>query len=77
MACEDSNCQCNLKTDGSAGTGELAKLTILRTDDVQGEVEESFVFPYNLIRFDILQLYVGLKQINGYLIKRLPKQGGE
>ncbi len=75
MACDDSNCEgCRIaKMDGSAGTGDLAKLTIMRTDDIQGEVEETFVFPYNLVNFQILQMYVGLKQINGYTLKRLPK----
>jgi hypothetical protein len=76
MACNDPNCEnCGqLKTDGSGGTGDLARITILRTDDVQGEVEESFVFPYTLINFAVLQVYAALRQINGYTVKRLPKE---
>jgi len=75
MACEDGNCNCGgaIKMDGSGGVGDLARLTVLRTDDIQGEVEESFVFPYNMINFNLLQMYVSLKQINGYTLKRLPK----
>jgi hypothetical protein len=75
MACEDGNCDCNkLKMDGSAGIGDLAKVTISRTDDVQGDVEENFIVPYVLIRFETLQLFTHLRQINGYSVKRLPKQ---
>jgi hypothetical protein len=76
MACEDGNCNCGnqLKTDGSGGVGDLAKLTICRTDDVVGEVEENFVFPYNLINFAVLQVYSQLRQINAYTVRRLPKQ---
>ncbi len=75
MACEDGNCQCGngIKTDGSGGIGDLAKLTINRTDDVQGEVEEIFVVPYNLINFGALQTYAFLRQIQAYSVRRLPK----
>jgi hypothetical protein len=79
MACEDSNCSCgnSIKMDGSGGVGDLAKLTINRTDDIQGEVEEIFVMPYNLINFGILQMYATLKQITAYTVRRLPKQTEE
>jgi len=73
--CNDPNCQCQkIRMDGSGGVGDLAKLTIFRTDDLAGEVEENFVFPYNLISNTVLDLYVRLKQINGYTLRRLPKQ---
>jgi hypothetical protein len=75
MACEDGNCNCKeIKTDGSGGVGDLARLTINRTDDVAGEVEEIFVAPYNLINYPVLQMYLTLKQINAYTVRRLPKQ---
>jgi len=73
--CNDSNCEsCKIKMDGSGGVGDLAKLTVFRTDDLAGEVEENFVFPYNIINNTVLDLYVRLRQINGYTIRRLPKQ---
>ena len=78
MACEDGNCTCgNVKTDGSGGVGDLARLTINRTDDIQGEVEEIFVVPYNLIHFQMLQTYAHLRQITAYTVRRLPKQTEE
>jgi hypothetical protein len=75
MACEDGNCTCGgqLKMDGSGGVGDLAKLTINRTDDIQGEVEEIFVVPYNLINFQVLQTYALMRQITAYTVRRLPK----
>lgn len=73
MACEDGNCSNQLKMDGSGGVGDLAKLTINRTDDIQGEVEEIFVVPYNLINFPVLQTYALMRQITAYTIRRLPK----
>ena len=77
MACEDPNCQGgDAKMDGSAGVGDLAKVIIRRTDDVQGMIEESFIFPYILINFHALQLFAGLRQIHGYSVDRLPKQEG-
>ena len=78
MACEDGNCTCgNVKMDGSGGVGDLARLTINRTDDIQGEVEEIFVVPYNLIHFQMLQTYAHLRQITAYTVRRLPKQTEE
>lgn len=75
MACEDGNCQSGgIKMDGSAGVGDLARLTIMRTDDVQGEIEETFIFPYVLINFTTLQLFDSLRQINGYTVRRMQKQ---
>ncbi len=77
MACEDGKCDgsCGaLKMDGSGGVGDLARLTIFRTDDIQGEIEETFVFPYSLINFQALQMFQTLRQIQGYTLKRLPKQ---
>lgn len=76
MACDNEGCDCGkgIKLDGSGGVGDLAKLTIFRTDDVQGEVEETFVFPYVLINFQVLQIFASMRQINGYTVKRLPKQ---
>ena len=76
MACEDGNCNCGnqMKTDGSGGVGDLAKLTIVRTDDIQGEIEEIFVIPYNLIHFPVLQTYALMRQITAYTVRRLPKQ---
>jgi len=75
MACDNEGCQCGgtAKMDGSAGVGDLARLTIFRTDDVQGEIEEVFIYPFTLINYGILQMYLALKQINGYTVKRLPK----
>ncbi len=76
MACEDPNCNCGreaaVKMDGSGGVGDLARLTIIRTDDIQGEVEEIFVVPYNLINFTALQTYAFLRQITAYTVRRLP-----
>lgn len=74
MACDKEGCDCGgLKMDGSNGVGDLAKLTIYRTDDVQGEIEEVFVFPYVLINFRVIEIFAGLRQINGYTVKRIPK----
>jgi hypothetical protein len=75
MACEDGNCNCGgaIKMDGSGGVGDLARLTITRTDDIQGEVEEIFVIPYNLINFPALHTYAFLRQITAYAVRRLPK----
>ena len=73
MADDDEKCDCVIKTDGSGGVGDLARLTINRTDDVQGEIEEIFVFPYNLINFTALQTYSFLRQISAYTGRRLPK----
>ena len=75
MACEDPNCNCNtsIKMDGSGGVGDLARITITRTDDIQGEIEEVFVVPYLLVHFNVLQAFLQLRQISGYAVKRLPK----
>jgi hypothetical protein len=77
MACDNEGCDCGgkgIKLDGSGGVGDLARLTIFRTDDVQGEIEETFVFPYVLIHFAVLQVFSSMRQINGYTVKRLPKK---
>lgn len=78
--CGDPNCEnCkSLKLDCSAGTGDLCKVIIYTRDDVQGERADSFVFPYVLINFGLLQMFASLRQITGYKVERLqPTQEGQ
>ena len=71
--CGNPDCVNRAKFDGSSGIGDHALLTIYTTDPVQGEKEETFEFPYVLISLTVLNMFQGLRQIQGYKIVRLPK----
>jgi len=61
-----------IKLDGSMGLGENALFTVITKDDVLGDKEETFVFPYSLINFDILAKFLTLRCISGYKVVRQP-----
>ena len=75
MACNEcgGNHEGELKLDGSLGTGDTALLTLITKDDVAGEREEVFEFPYALIDFGMLTKFSLYKLILGYKIVRVPK----
>jgi hypothetical protein len=80
MADENGNCpSCGgnhgiVKTDGSGGVGERALLTLVTHDDIEGNKEETFEFPYALINFTILQAFCTFRQIMGYKLVRVPDE---
>lgn len=55
-----------IKLDGSAGTGTRAHLTLYTKDDIEGEKEETFLFPYGLIDQEMLQKFLTVRFILGY-----------
>jgi hypothetical protein len=63
-----------LKLDGSYGTGETALLTIITKNEVEGDCEETYQFPYGLIDFDGLNKHMHLKLIAGFRIERQFRQ---
>lgn len=67
---EGDNKEPMLKLDGSAGMGGTAKLTLTTKDDVDGEKDETFVFPLALINLEMLAKAVQFNLILGYRIKR-------
>ena len=75
MACDNcgGNCENGIKLDGSVGTGDTALLTLITKDDVEGQREETFEFPYALIDFAMLAKFSMFKLILGYKIVRIPK----
>ncbi len=79
MADENGNCpscggnHMQVKTDGSGGVGERALLTLVTHDDIEGNKEETFEFPYALINFTILQAFCTFRQIMGYKLVRVPE----
>ena len=73
MACNE--CGGNheeVKLDGSMGTGDTALLTLITKDDVEGEREETFQFPYALIDFGMLAKFSMFRLIMGYKVIRVP-----
>ena len=77
MAC--NNCgghEEEIKLDGSVGTGDTALLTLITKDDIEGQREETFEFPYALIDFNMLAKFSMFKLIMGYKIVRVPKDAG-
>jgi hypothetical protein len=74
MACNEcgGNHEGELKLDGSLGTGDTALLTLITKDDVEGQREETFEFPYALIDFSMLQKFSTFKLILGYKVIRVP-----
>ena len=56
---------------GAMGMGMLSKLTIVRADTTQGTVEETFEFPYALIKFSQLQQAIDNNFILGYRIEKI------
>jgi hypothetical protein len=70
--CGNPDCLNRVKFDGSGGIGDHALLTIYTKDDIQGEKEETFEFPYSLINLPVLNAYQQLRQITGYKLIRLP-----
>ena len=76
MACNEcgGNHEGELKLDGSMGTGDRALLTLITKDDVEGQREETFQFPYALIDQAMLQRFGQFRLILGYKLIRLPKE---
>lgn len=75
MACNEcgGNREGEMKLDGSIGTGDTALLTLITKDDIEGQREETFEFPYALIDFNMLSKFSLFKLIMGYKIVRIPK----
>ena len=78
MAEGEGSCSCgqnhsNFKFDGSMGTGDTALLTLITKDDVEGEREETFQFPYALIDQEMLGRFSNFRLILGYKLIRVPK----
>lgn len=73
MACNEcGGSHGEIKLDGSLGTGDTALLTLITHDDVQGDVETTFQFPYALIDMGMLNKFSLFKLILGYKIVRVP-----
>jgi hypothetical protein len=73
MACNNcGNEHEEIKLDGSVGTGDTALLTLITKDDVEGQREETFQFPYALIDFSMLAKFSMFKLIMGYKVIRIP-----
>lgn len=62
-----------VKLDGSYGVGVVAEVTVYTKQGETGEREETFIFPYNFINFDVLQLFDKLNLIKGYRIIKQEK----
>ena len=74
MACDNcGNDHEKIKLDGSMGTGDTALLTLVTKDDIEGQREETFEFPYALIDFNMLNKFSMFNLILGYKIIRIPK----
>jgi hypothetical protein len=75
MACHEcgGNHEGEVKLDGSMGTGDTALLTLITKDDIEGQREETFEFPYALIDFAMLAKFSLFRLIMGYKIIRIPK----
>jgi hypothetical protein len=76
MACDGNcggDCKNGLKLDGSLGTGDTALLTLITKDDVEGQREETFEFPYALIDQNMLSKFSLFNLILGYKLIRVPK----
>jgi hypothetical protein len=61
------------KLDGSMGVGENALLTLIVKDDVEGDIETAYQFPYALINFGSLNTALAYKFIMGYKVLRQDK----
>jgi hypothetical protein len=72
MACDNCGGHEEIKLDGSVGTGDTALLTLITKDDVEGQREETFQFPYALIDFSMLAKFSMFKLIMGYKVIRIP-----
>ena len=73
MACDcGGNHEGEIKLDGSVGTGDTALLTLITKDDIEGQREETFQFPYALIDFSMLAKFSMFKLIMGYKVIRIP-----
>lgn len=59
-----------LKLDGSHGAGDNVLLTIITTDPVEGEKEETFLLPYLALRTEGIERFLQLRLIAGYKIVR-------
>ena len=74
MACDNcGNDHEKIKLDGSVGTGDTALLTLITKDDIEGQREETFEFPYARIDFAMLNKFSMFSLILGYKIVRIPK----
>ena len=62
-----------LKLDGSMGVGENALLTIITKDDLHGEREETYQFPFALINFSTLNTCLAYNFLRGFKIVRQEK----
>lgn len=69
---ENGNSPVRIPLDGSFGPGVIAELTII-TKQNDAEKEETFIFPYMLIDFTMLQRLDGINLIKGYRIIKQEK----
>lgn len=69
--------QQKIKLDGSLGMGYHAQLTVYTKDEIHGEKEETFIFPYALIDHEMLQKFVTYKLVVGYKLITLPPKTEE
>ena len=60
-----------VRLDGSMGLGMLARLTIITSDKINGNKEETFEFPYALIDFKTIMAACDSNYILGYRIEKL------
>lgn len=66
---DEHNEELQTKLDGSCGFGDRAYVTIITKDGVE-EKEETLMFPYILIRSEVMQKFLDLKLITGFKIVR-------
>jgi len=72
---KDSEGRIIIRLDGTMGYGPLARVTIITLDKVHGTKEETFEFPYTLVKFDMLQQLTDATFILAYRIeKTLPPE---
>jgi hypothetical protein len=63
----------HIKLDGSMGVGGNALLTIITKDDLHGEREETYQFPFALINFSTLNTCLAYNFLRGFKIVRQEK----
>lgn len=68
-----------VKLDGSMGLTDRVLVTLITKDDVEGEREETFVFPKVLVSLQALNAIVVLNMVKGYKIvnQDKPLQDGD
>ena len=60
-----------IRLDGTMGYGPLARVTIITLDKVHGTKEETFEFPYSLVKFETLQQLTDATFILGYRVEKV------